>query len=160
MRFFPSSLTKNAFTWFANLRPYSILTWNQLEKCFHEQFFRGEMKVSLTDLFTVRRGLRESIDDYLARFRMMKNWCFIPIPESEMAKIATNGLDYSIRKKLVDLQFLDLAQLVEKVQQIEQLKMEKERSERTRLRKTFSKEQVNFIEMELDEEEDGFDSMK
>ena len=77
-----------------------------------------------------------------------------------MAKITTNGLDYSIRKKLVDLQFLDLAQLVEKVQQIEQLKMEKERSERTRLRKTFSKEQVNFIEMELDEEEDGFDSMK
>ena len=56
MRFFLSSLTKNAFTWFANLRPNSILRWNQLEKSFHEQFFRGEMRVSLTDLFTIRRG--------------------------------------------------------------------------------------------------------
>ena len=36
MRFFPSSLTKNAFTWFANLRPNSILSWNQLEKSFHD----------------------------------------------------------------------------------------------------------------------------
>ncbi|RYQ89003.1 hypothetical protein Ahy_B09g095875 [Arachis hypogaea] len=27
MKFFPSSLTKNAFTWFSNLRPNSITTW-------------------------------------------------------------------------------------------------------------------------------------
>ncbi|XP_016178973.1 uncharacterized protein LOC107621468 [Arachis ipaensis] len=35
MKFFPSSLTKNAFTWFSNLRPNSITTWNQLETAFH-----------------------------------------------------------------------------------------------------------------------------
>ncbi|XP_015955269.1 uncharacterized protein LOC107479673 [Arachis duranensis] len=28
MKFFPSSLTKNAFTWFSNLRPNLIATWN------------------------------------------------------------------------------------------------------------------------------------
>ena len=61
MRFFPSSLTKNAFTWFANLRANSILMWNQLEKSFHDQFFRGEMRVNLTDLFTIRRVQKESI---------------------------------------------------------------------------------------------------
>ena len=66
------------------------------------------MRVSLTDLFTIRKGQRESIDDNLARFRMMKNRCFTPIPEYEMVKMATNGLHYSIRKKLVNLQFLDL----------------------------------------------------
>ena len=68
------------------------------------------MKVSLTNLFTIRRGQGESIDDYLATFRMMKNRCFTPIPESKMVKVPTNGLDYSIRKKLVNLQFFDLAQ--------------------------------------------------
>ena len=116
------------------------------------------MKVSLTDLFTIRRGQRESIDDYLARFRMMKNQCFTPIPESEMVKMAINSLDSSIRKKLINLQFLDPAQLAEKVRQIEQLDMEKERIRTTRLRKTFKKEQVNFVGIELDEEEDDFDS--
>ena len=54
--------------------------------------------------------------------------------------MATNGLDYNIRKKLVNLQFLDLAQLTEKVWQIEQLKAKKHMIKRTRLRKTFRKE--------------------
>ena len=44
MRFFPSSLTKNSFTWFANLQPNSILMWNKLKKSFHDQFFKGEME--------------------------------------------------------------------------------------------------------------------
>ena len=70
--------------------------------------FKGEIRVSLTNLFTIRRGQGELIDDYLAIFKMMKNQCFTLIPKSEMAKMATNGLDYSIRKKLVNLQFLDL----------------------------------------------------
>ena len=74
-----------------------------------------------------------------------------------MIKMATNGLDYSIRKKLINLKFLDLAQLVQKVRQIEQLKVEKDRIKRTRLKKSFRKEQVNFVEMESDEEEEDFD---
>jgi len=36
MKYFPSSLTKNAFTWFTTLPPHSIFSWNQLEKAFHE----------------------------------------------------------------------------------------------------------------------------
>ena len=66
MRFFPSSLTKNAFTWFLNLRTNLIPTWAHLERSFHEQFFRGEMRVSLTDLFSIKRYPGESINDYLA----------------------------------------------------------------------------------------------
>ena len=53
MRFFPSSLTKNAFTWFASLRPNSIHLWMQLERSFHKQFFHGEMKISSIDLFSI-----------------------------------------------------------------------------------------------------------
>ena len=64
----------------------------------------------------------------------------------------------ALGKKLVNLQIFDLAQLVEKVQQIEQLIAEKDKIERTRLRKTFRKEQVNFVEMEFDEDEDDFNS--
>jgi len=36
MKYFPSSLTKNAFTWYTTLTPGFIFTWSQLEKVFHE----------------------------------------------------------------------------------------------------------------------------
>ncbi|XP_050878733.1 uncharacterized protein LOC127082536 [Lathyrus oleraceus] len=36
LRYFPSSLTKNAFTWFTMLPPNSINDWNQLEKLLHK----------------------------------------------------------------------------------------------------------------------------
>lgn len=36
LKYFPSSLTKNAFTWFTMLPPLSIQTWAQLERLFHE----------------------------------------------------------------------------------------------------------------------------
>ena len=35
-----------------------------------------------------------------------------------MVKMTTNGLDYNIRKKFVNLEFIDFAQLAEKVRQI------------------------------------------
>ena len=36
MRFFPSSLTKNAFSWFSTLRPNLVNSWVQLERIFHD----------------------------------------------------------------------------------------------------------------------------
>ena len=70
MRFFfffvTNFLTKNAFSWFLNLRPNSFLTWVHLEKNFHKQFFQDAIRVSLTDLFFIKRYPRVSIDDYLA----------------------------------------------------------------------------------------------
>jgi hypothetical protein len=41
MKFFPNSLTKNAFTWFTTLAPHSIHNWNKLERVFREQFYMG-----------------------------------------------------------------------------------------------------------------------
>ena len=41
IKYFPSSLTKNAFTWFTTLPSNSIDTWTRLERLFHEQFYMG-----------------------------------------------------------------------------------------------------------------------
>jgi len=54
MNYFPRSLTRNAFTWFTTLPLNWIYTWAQLERVFHEHFFRGETKVSLIDLETTK----------------------------------------------------------------------------------------------------------
>lgn len=50
MKYFPSSLTNNAFTWFTTLPLHSIVSLNQLEKAFHEQFYMGQSKISLKEL--------------------------------------------------------------------------------------------------------------
>jgi hypothetical protein len=128
MKYFPNSLTKNAFTWFTTLPPHSIHTWTQLERLFHEQFYMGQTKISLKELASVRRKTPESIDDYLNRFRLLKARCFTQVPEHELVEMAAGGLDYSIRKKL-DTQYLrDMAQLADRVRQVERLKAEKARS--------------------------------
>lgn len=101
-RFLPSLLAKNTFSWFSTLRPNSIHSWAQLEMSFHDQFFMGDLKVTLTDLFNVKRAYNESIDDYLSRFRQMKSMCFTPILEIKVVKMAVGGLDYYVRKKLVN----------------------------------------------------------
>ena len=50
MKYFPSSLTKNAFTWFTTLPPGFIHCVTQLEKAFHEQFYMSQCKISLKEL--------------------------------------------------------------------------------------------------------------
>ena len=115
IKYFPSSLTKNAFTWFTTLPPNSIHHWTQLERLFHEQFYMGQTKISLKELASVKRRFTEPIDEYLNRFRLLKARCFTQVPEHELVEIAAGGLDYSIRKKL-DTQYLrDMAQLADRV---------------------------------------------
>ena len=90
----------------------------------------------------------------------MKYKYFTPIPEAEMVKIVINGLDYNIRKRLINQEFLDLAQVADKVRQIEKLKMEEERIEREKFRKAIRKEKIAFIEMNKEEEHDQNDSIE
>src|SRR4051812_17628427 len=128
IKYFPSSLTKNAFIWFTTLPPNSIDAWAYLERLFHEQFYMGQTKISLKELASVKRKFTETIDDYLNRFRLLKSRCFTTVAEHELVDMAAGGLDYSIRKKL-DTQYLrDLAQLADRVRHVERLKAEKVRS--------------------------------
>lgn len=76
MRYFPSSLTNNAFTWFTTLPPHSIHDWARLEGLFHEQLYMGQSKTSLKELSSVKPKFSELIDDYLNRFRLLKTGCF------------------------------------------------------------------------------------
>ncbi|XP_058784282.1 uncharacterized protein LOC131659057 [Vicia villosa] len=114
MKYFLSSLTKNAFTWFTTLPPGSIDTWSHLERLFHEKFYMGQTKISLKELTNIKRKFTEPIDDYLNRFSFLKAKCFTVVHEHELVEMATGGLDYSIRKKL-DTQYLrNMAQLADR----------------------------------------------
>ncbi|WJX12400.1 hypothetical protein P8452_02908 [Trifolium repens] len=141
MKFFPNSLTKNAFTWFTTLPPHSIHTWTQLERLFHEQFYMGQSRISLKELASMKRKTSEAIDDYLNRFRLLKARCFTQVPEHELVEMAAGGLDYSIRKKLDTQHLRDMAQLADRVRQVERLRAEKARNS-----KFHKKEKVAYIE--------------
>ncbi|RYQ80191.1 hypothetical protein Ahy_Scaffold1g106760 isoform C [Arachis hypogaea] len=159
MKFFPSSLTKNTFTWFSNLRPNSITTWNQLENAFHVQFYRGEMNVAVTDLVALKREDGETIDDYIIRFKNARSRCYVSLPESKVVKIAFMGLRFYMRQKLLNVHIPDLAHLTEKVRQTKLIKKEKEkyRSEQRSKNKSFTrKEKVDYVTMESSEEELDF----
>ncbi|XP_058741183.1 uncharacterized protein LOC131613539 [Vicia villosa] len=148
MKYFPSSLTKNAFTWFTTLPPNSIDTWSQLVRLFHEQFYMGQTKISLKELASIKRKFTEPIDDYLNRFRLLKVRCFTVVPEHELVEMAVGGLDYSIRNKL-DTQYLrDMVQLADRVRQVERLKAEKARAN-----KSYKKERVTYVEVDEGEPE-------
>ena len=152
IKYFPSSLTKNAFTWFTTLPPGSIDTWALLERLFHEQFYMGQSKISLKELASVKRKFTEPIDDYLNRFRLLKSRCYTVVPEHELVEMAAGGLDYSIRKKL-DTQYLrDMAQLADRVRQVERLKAEK-----ARVFKNSKKERISYVGTEEAEEYPEFE---
>jgi len=63
LKYFPNSLTKNAFTWFTTFTPHSIQYWTQLERLFHEQFYMCQSKISIKELASVKRNSTESIDN-------------------------------------------------------------------------------------------------
>ncbi|XP_045802327.1 uncharacterized protein LOC123895902 [Trifolium pratense] len=149
LKYFPNSLTKNAFTWFTTLPPRSIQHWTQLERAFHEQFYMGQSKISLKELASVRRKTPESIDDYLNRFRLLKARCFTQVPEHELVEMAAGGLDYSIRKKLDTQHLRDMAQLADRVRQVERLKAEKARSSKFQKR-----EKIAYVETLDDDDEE------
>ncbi|XP_050897134.1 uncharacterized protein LOC127103950 [Lathyrus oleraceus] len=148
IQYFPSSLKKNAFTWFTMLPANSIHDWTRLERLFHEQFYMGQSKISLKELAIVKRKFSERIDDYLNRFCLLKAICFTQVLEHELVEMAAGGLDYFIRKKL-DTQYLrDMAQLVDRVRQVERLKAVKDRENKNNRR-----ERVAYVELDEDDPE-------
>ena len=140
LKFFPNSLTKNAFTWFTTVASHSIQHWTELERLFHEQFYMGQSKISLKELDSVKRSSTESIDDYLNRFRLLKARCFTQVPEHELVEMGAGGLDYSIRKKLDTQNLRDMAHLADRVRHVEILKAEKSKTH-----KHFKKVKVAYI---------------
>jgi len=109
MKYFPSSLTRNTFTWFTILLLSSIYTWTQLKRMFHEHFFKGKTKASLIDLVTIECLNNEIVENYLNRFQQLKSRFYTQIPEHELVRMTVVGLDFSIRKKLVNQQVRDMA---------------------------------------------------
>jgi hypothetical protein len=65
VRFFPLSLSRPTFSWFASLPHNSIEGWEDLETKFHHYFDSGVMEKGITDLVDVRQRNNEPALHYL-----------------------------------------------------------------------------------------------
>jgi hypothetical protein len=77
VRLFSLSLTGTAFAWFFSLAPGSILSWDMLERKFHDHFYSGSIQLKLTDLISVRHRRDETISTYIKRFKELKTIALI-----------------------------------------------------------------------------------
>ncbi|OMP02677.1 Pectinesterase, catalytic [Corchorus capsularis] len=110
-----------AFTWYINLPPNSVRTWEEMERLFHTQFYRTEPEVSMDDLSRLYQRKGESAEDYLARFKKLRNRCRTPLQEMEFVRLARNGLDIELRKKFEGADFRDFFEMSTKVTRYETL---------------------------------------
>ncbi|XP_059668934.1 uncharacterized protein LOC132314028 [Cornus florida] len=100
VRLFPNTLTGYAFRWYSNLPANSIQSWQQFEDLFHTQFYRAELEVSMADLSRLHQLPGESVMSFLSRFRRAKFKCNLSLPPEEYVKMAMNGLEFELRKKV------------------------------------------------------------
>jgi len=83
------------------LSPNSITSWEQLEQKFHDHFFSGSYELKLSHLTSVKQMRDESVNDYIRRFRDIKNRCFnVNLAGKNLADLGFNGLRSHIKEKL------------------------------------------------------------
>ncbi|XP_065877525.1 uncharacterized protein [Euphorbia lathyris] len=121
LRLFPNFLTGPAFTWYATLPRDSIHGWQDMERQFHTQFLRAEPEVCVAELSRLTLKGGERADQFIARFKKMRNRCNVYLPEVEYVKMAQRGLNIELRKKFQGMEFRDFYELAAKVTEYEDL---------------------------------------
>lgn len=75
MQLFSNSLTGSAFTWFINLPPNSIQTWRDLERAFHDHFYKAEQNIPVAELAKSFQTATETTQEYIGRFKLLRTRC-------------------------------------------------------------------------------------
>ncbi|XP_075479341.1 uncharacterized protein LOC142520224 [Primulina tabacum] len=146
---FPKSLTGTAFAWYASLPRNLVMSWQEMERQFHIQFYIIELEVCISDLSRVTQKKGESVISFIERFKRMKNRFKVFLPETEFVKMAKKGLDFELRKKFQGLDFRDFFDLAAKVAQYEELFREESYKKRTAMVSYYQEvEDVVFAEIQ------------
>ncbi|KAL3684863.1 hypothetical protein R1sor_002885 [Riccia sorocarpa] len=71
-RLFPATLKQGAFAWYSQLEPYTQQDWDEVKNVFLEQFRVAQRDPDIMyQIQNMKQGERESIKEYLIRFRLM-----------------------------------------------------------------------------------------
>jgi hypothetical protein len=156
IRMFLLSLTGATFNWFTSLPLNSIYSWVSLEQKFHHYFYNGEVELRLSDLTSLRQKYTKAVSDYLRWFRKVRNRCCnLTIAEKDLADLAFAGLTQYLRDKLdrLGLEFSDTNPLLQRA--LPYKNCAKSSRFRDSANKDTEKHHVNFVDEEVDDEEDN-----
>ncbi|XP_028127091.1 uncharacterized protein LOC114323631 [Camellia sinensis] len=98
LREFSKSLTKKAYSWYVNLAPNPIKSWEEMVNKFHTKFFQVQEKVTTLTLGRDVQKEGEDILDYVKWFQDKAIDCYEPVDEAYLVSICVKGVirDYKI----------------------------------------------------------------
>lgn len=83
LQLFPLSLKGVAFTWYSNLSPNVVQNWVDMERCFHDRFYRPQPKVIIANLMNMKQMVDKSTIDFIEGFRKAGSHCSVQFLEVE-----------------------------------------------------------------------------
>ena len=93
IRQFVQSLKGAAFTWYTQLQPGSLHTWDDLQRAFLAQFVSSKRRVSIIDLAHTHQRPNESVNDFIMRWRSLSLQCPEKLSEQSAVQMCANNLD-------------------------------------------------------------------
>ncbi|KAK9943337.1 hypothetical protein M0R45_008947 [Rubus argutus] len=92
VRQFVQSLKGSAFTWYTQLQPGSIHTWDDMQRAFLAQFVSSKKKVSIIDLADTKQKTTEGANDFITRWRSLNLQCPEKLSEQSAVQMCANNL--------------------------------------------------------------------
>ncbi|KAI8530124.1 hypothetical protein RHMOL_Rhmol11G0031200 [Rhododendron molle] len=103
LREFSKSLTSRAFTWYVNLEPYSIATWEEMVNSFYAKFFQVREKVTVISFTKETQTSGEDVVDYIKRFQDRAVDYTKSIKEIQLVEIRIGGMMDEFKMLLINL---------------------------------------------------------
>ncbi|KAH7841340.1 hypothetical protein Vadar_028577 [Vaccinium darrowii] len=113
LREFSKSLTNRAYTWYVNLTPYFVTSWEDMVSHFYAKFFQTCKKITSLSLVKETQGPSEDIIDYIRRFQDCAVDCLEPVEEEYLVEICTTRLLREYQPFLVNVKIQTFAALLE-----------------------------------------------
>lgn len=89
--------------------------------------YRHEPIVSIANLAKLKQRSTETAEQFLTRFKRLRNQCHCYVPETEIIRIAQDGLEYNFKKQFKGSNFKDLFELSMRASQFEAILKEEEK---------------------------------
>ncbi|OVA07301.1 hypothetical protein BVC80_1601g89 [Macleaya cordata] len=113
LRKFSKSLTGKAYTWYNNLAPDSINTWNEMVTVFYKEFFFVSEQLTLSDLGRLSQEKSEHLNEFVRRFHNQAMDCHEHVTETHLVELCINGMSPMYRALLENLRLQTFSELHE-----------------------------------------------
>ncbi|XP_028072144.1 uncharacterized protein LOC114274423 [Camellia sinensis] len=91
LREFSKSLTDRAYSWYVNLTPNSVRSWEEMVNKFHAKFFQAAEKVTALTVCKEKQREGEDVLEYVKRFQDKAVDCHETVEESYLVQIYVEG---------------------------------------------------------------------